>query len=62
VADERLTEAGYASGESGAALLSGPAAELFKRWRHFLAHRLASLTDTTVETPIFIHRQVLTTS
>jgi len=62
MADERLAEAGYASGEGGAVLLSGPAAELFKRWQHFLAHRLASLTDTTVETPVFIDRQVLTTS
>ena len=62
MADERLTAAGYTSGESGAVLLCGAAAELFKRWRPFLAHRLASLTDTTVETPMFIDRQVLTTS
>jgi seryl-tRNA synthetase len=62
VADERLTEAGYALGDSGAVVLSGPAAELFKRWRQFLAHRLASLTDVTIETPVFIDRHVLTTS
>lgn len=62
MADERLTEAGYRSGENGAVLLSGPAAELFKAWRQFLAHRLASLTDVTVETPVFIDRHVLTTS
>lgn len=43
-------------------LLSGPAAELFGRWRHFLAHRMASLTDTRVETPVFIDHHVLTTS
>src|ERR1700686_1689291 len=62
MADERLAEAGYASVEGGAVLLAGPAAQLFKRWQYFLAHRLAVLTVTTVKTPIFIDRQVLTTS
>ena len=62
MADERLTEAGYASGDNGAAVLSGPAAEMFTRWRHFLAQRFATLTDVTVETPVFIDRQVLTAS
>jgi len=62
VADERLTRGGYLSAENGAALLRGPAAELFARWRSFLAVRLASLTDETVEAPAYIDRQVLTTT
>ncbi len=62
MADERLAEGGYLPGDKGAVLLYGPAAELFKRWRRFLAQRLASLTDVTVETPVFIDRRVLTTS
>src|SRR5689334_1865851 len=61
VADE-LTRGGYVSAENGAVVLRGPAAELFARWRSFLATRLASLTDETVETPVFIDRQVLSTS
>ena len=62
MADDRLTRGGYQSGENGAVLLRGPAVELFARWRHFLARRLASLADETVETPVFIDRQVLTRS
>jgi len=62
VADERLARGGYVPGDDGAVLLHGPAAELFAGWRHFLAQRFASLTDETVETPVFIDRQVLTTS
>jgi hypothetical protein len=62
VADQRLTRGGYVSGDDGAVLLYGPAAMLFTRWRHFLGRRLASLIDVAVETPVFIDRQVLTTS
>ena len=62
MADERLAEGGYLAGDKGAVVLYGPAAELFKRWRRFLARRLASLTDATVETPVFIEPHVLTTS
>jgi seryl-tRNA synthetase len=62
VADQRLTQGGYLSGDDGAVLLQGPAAELFARWRHFLGRRLASLIDETIETPVFIDRDVLTTS
>ncbi|MDQ6885129.1 MAG: hypothetical protein M3077_13000 [Candidatus Dormibacteraeota bacterium] len=62
MADERLSEGGYLSGDKGAVVLYGPAAELFKRWRRFLAHRLASLTDAIVETPVFIDPHVLATS
>lgn len=60
--DEQLSVGGYLPGDKGAVLLNGPAAELFTRWRRFLAQRLASLTDATVETPLFIARHVLTTS
>ncbi len=62
MADQRLTQGGYLSGDEGAVLLHGPAAELFTRWRHFLGQHLASLIDETVETPVFIDRHVLTTS
>jgi len=62
VADERLAEGGYLPGHKGAVVLYGPAAELFNRWRRFLARRLASLSDATVETPVFIDPHVLTTS
>jgi hypothetical protein len=62
VADQPLTSGGFVSGDDGAVLLYGPAAELFTRWRIFLARRLGSLIDETVETPVFIDRQVLTTS
>jgi hypothetical protein len=62
VADQRLTQGGYLSGDDGAVVLHGPAAELFTRWRHFLRRRLASLIDEAVETPVFIDRHVLTTS
>ena len=62
MADHRLAQGGYLSGDDGAVLLHGPAAELFIRWRRFLGHRLASLTDEAVETPLFIDRHVLTTS
>lgn len=47
-------------GDNGAVLLGGPAAELFRRWRRYLAQRLESLTDETLETPAFIDRHVLT--
>ena len=60
--DERLTRGGYLSGETGAVLLQGPAAELFARWRYFLTRRLVSSAFETVETPVFIDRQLLTTS
>ena len=62
MADERLARGGYLSGDAGAVLLQGPAAKLFAVWRRFLAQRLASLTDETVETPVFIDRHVLTAS
>jgi hypothetical protein len=62
VADDRLAEGGYLSGEKGSVLLSGPAADLFNRWRRYLAHRLASLSQETWETPVFIDRRVLTRS
>jgi hypothetical protein len=62
VTDEQLARSGYAPAENGAVLLQGPAAELFARWRSFLAAGLASLTDETVDTPVFIDRQVLTRS
>src|SRR3982074_436086 len=62
VADQRLTQGGYLSGDDGAVLLQGAAAELFARWRHFFGRRLASLIDETIETPVFIDRNALTTS
>jgi len=62
VTDEQLSEGGYLPGDRGAVLLNGPAAELFTRWRRFLARRLASVTDATIETPLFIDRHVLTAS
>ena len=62
MADERLARGGYISGDAGAVLLHGPAAKLFAQWRRFLAQRLASRTDETVETPVFIDRHVVTAS
>jgi seryl-tRNA synthetase len=62
VADERLAGGGFLPGDDGAVVLYGPAARLFALWRHFLAQRLASQGSQTFETPVFIDRQVLTTS
>jgi len=62
VANERLARGGYVPGDGGTVVLHAPAAGLFAGWRHFLARRVVSLTDETVETPVFIARQVLTTS